>query len=272
MNNLFTTERLWLMESESYLQLVSLPAPAVPPVTKPLPEHDAYTLDGGLATVPIHGPIFRRLPETTRAVLNMFGIEHTEAQKAAKVLKTLQEDPAVLVVLLDVDSPGGTVNGTPELAEAVRELSKKKYVYAFTSGQACSAAYWVASQCDGIYAAPSARVGSIGVLLPLLDCSEAYAKLGLRKEAITAGKYKGTGLTGTSLTDEQRALLQQQVNDTWADFKAAVTRRRNIAPEHMEGQTFPGAQARTLGLVDATISTLEAVQNKLRARHCKGSF
>ena len=113
MNNLLTTERLWLMEAESYLQLVSLPAPAVPPVTKPLPEHDAYTLEGGLATVPIHGPIFRRLPEATRSVLNMFGIEHTEAQKAAKVLKTLQDDPAVLVVLLDVDSPAARSTGRP---------------------------------------------------------------------------------------------------------------------------------------------------------------
>ena len=102
MNNLFTTERLWLMEAESYLQLAALPAPATPPTGKPVPEHPGFTLDGGLATVPIHGPIFRRLPEATRAVLNMFGIEHTEAQKAAKVLKTLQEALIISMSIIEI--------------------------------------------------------------------------------------------------------------------------------------------------------------------------
>ena len=68
------------------------------------------------------------------------------------------------------------MNGTPELAQAVADASRDKFVYAFSAGQMCSAAYWVASQCDAIYATPSARVGSIGVILPFVDDTEAFRK------------------------------------------------------------------------------------------------
>lgn len=263
-----TTERIWLLEPDAYLQLASMPMPGAIPASVSAGAEPAVTQTGTLATVPLHGTMFRSLPESASRLLNALGVEYTETAKLAKTLKSLETDPSVQVVLLDIDSSGGTVNGTPELANAIRHLSKHKFVYAYSAGLACSAAYWAASQCDGIYAAPSARVGSVGVILPLMDSKEAYAQKGLRMDVIAAGKYKSSGLSGTSLSDEQRELLQQQVESTWADFKAAVTsRRRTISPEHLEGQTFTGTQARDFGLVDACADNIEAVQQKLLARH-----
>ena len=86
-------------------------------------------------------------------------------------------------------------------------------------------------------------------------------------EVFSAGKYKSTGMDGTSLTEEQRDRLTQQVNATWARFKQAVTRRRAIAEADMEGQSFYGTDARDKRLVDACAGSLAAVQAKLIARH-----
>ena len=117
---------------------------------------------------------------------------------------------------------GGTVNGTPELAALVADVSKAKYTYAFNDGQMCSAAYWIASQSDAVFAKPSARVGSIGELLPMLDESKAFEQAGIKVELFAAGKYKSVGVPGVSLTDEQRAWLKADVDEIYGGFKAPV--------------------------------------------------
>ena len=226
-----------------------------------------YELRDGLATVRLHGPMFRRLTPRMSAAAAFCGLRLCSMEETGAALLQAAADPAVRTLLLDIDSPGGTVNGTPELAQLVRGIARQKHVYSFTAGQCCSAAYWIASQTDVIYAAPSSAVGSIGVLLPLVDCSALYQSCGLKMEVFAAGKYKTIGLEGTSLTDEQREHLSEQVNKTWADFRHAVTRRRLIAPEDMEGQSFYGTEAREKKLVDACVLSLPALQEKLIRRH-----
>lgn len=264
MNHLLPDSML-LMEPGAFLRLASIPINLTAPLTHDEPP--PFTQSGSLATVCLHGVMTRLMQGATRKLYLALGEPFSETEKIAQTLRDLQADSSVNAVLLDIDSPGGSVNGTPELAAAVARLSREKYVYAYTSGMCCSAAFWVASQCDAIYAAPSARLGSVGVILPMLDSSEAHHKSGLKVEAFTAGKYKGAGLSGTSLSEEQRALLQAQVNTLWEDFKSAVTRRRNIAPEDMEGQTFFGQAARNKGFVDARADNLSCLQLKLQARH-----
>lgn len=264
--NLLQTNDLWLMDPTAYLRLATMPAitalhPVAAPTTPP------YTQEGAVAVVPIHGVITRQMGGVQKMLFDSFGEAYAESGNLAQIMAKLQSDPSVKAVLLDVDSPGGSVNGTPELAAAVARLSRDKHVYAYTAGLCCSAAYWVASQADAIYAAPSARLGSIGVLLPVTDSSEAYNQKGLKVEVFAAGKYKGAGVSGTALSDEQRTLLQEQVNATWQDFKSAVNRRRNIADENMEGQTFTGAEAKLRGLADARADSLAFLLEKLQTRH-----
>ncbi len=179
--------------------------------------------------------------------------------------------PDVHALFLDIDSPGGGVNGTPELAQAVADVSKAKYVYAFSAGLLCSGAYWVASQCNAIYVTPSARVGSIGVILPMTDTSEALRNNGIKIEVFAAGKYKSAGTPGVPLTDEQRAWLQAGVEEIAADFHAAVLARgRKIPAEAMEGQTFSARNAMRFNLSGIMKSRDEALQT-LRARHVAAS-
>lgn len=263
-----STERVWLLEPNAYLQLAALPPPSSIPASLPAAPPPACHEEGGLATVSIKGMMMRQAPAMLQKILTLSGIDFCETAPLARMLGKLAADSAVKAVLLDIDSPGGTVNGTPELAAAIRRLSKDKYVYAYTAGMACSAAYWAASQCDGIYAAPSSRLGSVGVIMPLVDSTGAFARNGLKVDVFAAGRYKSAGLSGTSLTEGQRDLLQAQVDAIWGQFKADVARRRRtIAPGHLEGQTFTGTEARAAGLVDACADTLEAVQEKLRLRH-----
>lgn len=259
----------WAILPESFVGLLEMMQADLPSIqpnpTNPVP----YTLTDGLATVPLHGPITRILSDRDKARMAYFGTEATASAELRQTLRELHGNPSVHSVLLDIDSPGGSVNGTPELAATVRDLCKDKHVYAYTSGLCCSAAYWVASQCDAIYAAPSARVGSIGVLLPLLDTSGLYNKSGLKMDVISAGKYKATGVPGTALTEDQRLLLQAQVNATWETFKTAVNERRTIDEAHMEGQTFTGEVGVHAGLVDACANSIDLVQEKILRRHAR---
>ena len=257
----------WLITLEAYRELctVNFQAPAQGNAVDE--KAQPYELKEGLATVRIHGTMLRQVSPRQKAIAVICGVRLCSMEEPASALQHAAADPAVHTILLDIDSPGGTVNGTPELAQVVRTIAKDKHVYAFTAGQCCSAAYWVASQADVIYAAPSATVGSIGVILPVVDSSALYDRCGLKMEVFSAGKYKSTGMDGTSLTEEQRDRLTQQVNATWARFKQAVTRRRSISEDDMEGQTFYGLEARDRHLIDACAPSLDGVKKKLIQRH-----
>ena len=232
---------------------------------KPLPASPLLTVEKGVGIVSIMGVLMKRPDFFARLLLGATDMEDIEA-----ALIAARDHEDVQAVFLDVDSPGGTVNGTPELAALVAEVSKAKYTYAFTDGQMCSAAYWIASQADAIFATPSARVGSIGVLLPMLDESEAFKQAGLKVELFAAGKFKSIGVEGTTLTDEQRTWIQAQVDETYGDFKAAVLARgRRITPDVMEGQSFSGRKASYNSLTSGVMQGRATALAKLRERHVK---
>ena len=220
-------------------------------------------VEDGIGIVSIAGPLMKRPDIFARVLLGA-----TDMDEISEALAEARNRADVQAVLLAIDSPGGTVNGTPELAALVAGVSKKKYIYAFTDGQMCSAAYWIASQADAIYATPSARVGSIGVLLPMLDETEAFKQAGLKVELFAAGKYKSVGVPGVSLTDEQRAWLQADIDEIYGDFKTAVLARgRPIPPAALEGQDFSGQKAFANALTAGVVPDCASVLTKMRNRH-----
>ena len=191
----------------------------------------------------------------------------TDSGDIAHALREAGDRPDIKAVFLDIDSPGGTVAGTPELAAAVASLNERKPVYAFSSGLMCSAAYWIASQARAIYATPSARVGSIGVVQAVIDDSAALASEGIKVEVFSVGKYKAMGAPGTSLNDDQRSLIQSNIEETASEFHAAVLARgRAIPAEAMEGQTFSGRQAQRFNLAGLVPDRAEAMR-RLRIHH-----
>lgn len=220
------------------------------------------SIEDGVGVVAIAGPMIRN-PDLLSQIL--FNAVDTEEITAA--VREAASRPDIKAVFLEVDSPGGAVTGTPELAQAVADAGKQKPVYAFSSGLMCSAAYWVASQAQAVYVTPSARVGSIGVIQPIIDDSEAFKNAGLKVEVFAAGKFKSIGMPGVSLTDSQRECIQSNIAETAQDFHDAVLARgRKIPPEAMEGQDFSGKQAQRMNLAGVVRDRADAMA-RLRSYH-----
>ena len=255
----------WLITPEAHaaMRCAARACDLFPAPPADAPDCDLLQIEDGIGIIPIFGVLMKRPDIFSRVLLGA-----TDMDEIAEAITEAGGRADVQAVLLDIDSPGGTVNGTPELAAAVATLSKRKYVYAFSDGQMCSAAYWIASQADVIYATPSARVGSIGVLLPMLDESEAFKEAGLKMEVFAAGKYKSVGVPGVSLTDEQRTWLQSSIDEINADFQAAVVARgRAISPDAMEGQDFSGRMAFASGLTSGVVQDRAWVLTRMQNRH-----
>lgn len=154
-------------------------------------------------------------------------------------------------IILRIDSPGGTVSGVPEVAMLIKELGEETPIVAYVDGQAASAGYWLASQAHAIVGGMSADVGSVGVYMSLLDQSRAAEMAGLKVEVIKAGRYKGIGIPGTPLTEDQRNFLQGEVNKVYEMFKGAVRMSRGaIEDDVLQGQDFMGEDAVRVGLMD----------------------
>jgi signal peptide peptidase SppA len=198
------------------------------------------------AVVPVRGVIGRGLSELEK----MCGC--CDLKSVEEMLEDCERDEAITTIILAIDSPGGTSVGVPELASRIREMSKK--VIAFTDNEACSAAYWLGSQASEFYATPSSSVGSVGCFIAYEDESKRYADAGIIVDVIRAGKYKGAGISGTSLTPEQRDMLQGEVLEIWESFKADVKSVREFVDESsLEAQIFSGRKAADLGLVTGLV-------------------
>jgi ClpP class serine protease len=140
----------------------------------------------------------------------------------------------------------------------------KKATVSFTDTEMASAAYWIGSQADRVVATPSATVGSIGVYMAFADVSKAYESMGVKMEVIKSGTLKGAGIEGTSLSEGQRADLQEQVNAIHADFRNAVkAKRSSVSDSDMEGQVFSGRKAASKGLVTGLTTSLASLISEL---------
>jgi signal peptide peptidase SppA len=226
------------------------------------PSNPLLSVEDGVGVVAIEGPILRKPDLFARILMGA-----TDSEEIGAALREAGDRDDIKAVFLDIDSPGGTVLGIPELAAAVNSLNERKPVYAFTSGLMCSAAYWIGCQARAVYATPSAQVGSIGVVQAILDDSAALESRGLKVEVFAVGKYKSIGAPGTPLTDDQRELIRGNLAETARDFHAAVLARgRAIPAEAMEGQSFSGKQAQRFNLAGTVPDRTEAMR-RFRVYH-----
>jgi signal peptide peptidase SppA len=203
----------------------------------------------GIAHIPIGGAIGQKLRGFAK------GRGAVDVQDVSDEIDDAVADKSVRSILFDFDSPGGMVSGTPELATKIKAISKPKY--AFTNGMIASAAYWLASACDGIFSTESAEIGSIGVYLPFYDETKLYDRFGVKVELIKAGKLKGTGFPGTALGESQRQYLQERVDQIYGMFTGHVRKMRgaHIADDTMQGQTFLAREALFRGLIDGIVNS-----------------
>ncbi len=256
--DLILTQEPWAIAPEAMDGIIGLAMDMAAGKLFTLPQSEApqsiMSVADGVATISITGPLLPTTDEFDRVMLGA-----TSLDEVRSTVESAAADPAVTSIVLNIDSPGGTVRGTPEAADAIYEASKVKPVRAHTSGTMASAAYWLGSQATSISMTRSASVGSIGVMVPHIDQSKRAEMLGVKVELFTTGKFKAAGFPGTSLTESQRELIQERIDQVFGEFKSAVTRQgRKIPAEAMQGQTFYGPQAESLGLATVVRSASQA--------------
>lgn len=221
-------------------------------------EEECYAIIDGVAVVPVEGVIARKFSN----VLNSSGVVSIDVLDG--VLKQLEQDVRANSILLSFDSPGGTARGVAETAKTIKEVNQTKTIISYADGMMDSAAYWLASQSSAIYATESADVGSIGVYMAILDRSRQAELQGIKVDVIKSGKHKGMGYPGTKLTDEQRQLLQDDVDKLGAQFRQVVregraSKEKVIVDEVMQGQSFDSGAAMANGLIDGIMSKAEVL-------------
>jgi len=215
---------------------------------------EPYAVTDGVAVIPVYGTLQKRM--------NLFaafsGGTSTELLKR-DVIHAL-DNPKVNAIVLDVDSPGGSVDGTKELADVVLAGRNQKPIVTYANGMMASAGYWIGSAAGAIVTNETAIIGSIGVVLTHLDRSARDDQAGIKRTQIYAGTYKRIAGDEKPLSQEGQEYLQAMVDEYYAIFVEAVAQNRDVSTETVlkmaDGKEFIGNQALEIGLVDH-IGTLE---------------
>lgn len=234
-------------------------------------EPKPFEIVDGVAVIPIEGVIAKRM--------NLFSqiSGGVSSQLVARDVQAALADQSVHSIILAVDSPGGTVDGTQALADLVMSARSQKQVVALANGTMASAAYWIGSAAQRVYVSDgTTQVGSIGVVATHVDVSQAEAARGVKTTEIYAGKYKRIASQFAPLSDAGRQTLQDQVDYTYSLFVQAVATHRGVSTDKVlsdmaDGRVFLGQQAIDAGLVDG-VSTLDALivqlnRNRAGAAH-----
>lgn len=213
---------------------------------------------GGIAVIPVYGTITQR----GGGIFDMF-FGGTSAEGLTTDIRSAMADESVQSIVLDVDSPGGSVGGIQEAFDAIMSMRGKKPITAVANSLMASAAYWLASAADTIIASPSAQVGSIGVFTVHEDISKMAADAGVKVTMISAGKFKTEGNQFEPLSDEARAAIQKRVDGYYGQFVGSVARGRGVTAGAVrggfgEGRVVGALESVSLGMADR-VGTLREV-------------
>jgi protease-4 len=222
------------------------------------------------------------------AILDIEGVigEGPAYEANTKVLvrqvKAWNEDKNVKGILLRINSPGGAVSATQDLYHALEDFKKtERPVVASMGDVAASGGYYAAMAADQVFANEGTLTGSIGVILSFMNWEGLQEKIGVYSHNVKSGKFKDIGSGSRPMTDEEKALLDEMIQDVYSQFLEAVVEARgehvrallaqqlqtppaSITPEQIEahirqyadGRIFTGRQAYQTQMID-TVGTFE---------------
>lgn len=171
----------------------------------------------------------------------------------------IKKDESIKGVLLDVNSPGGAVAPSIEIAYAIKELNQVKPVVAYASGTMASGSYYASIFASKIVANPGSMIGSIGVIMQSVDASELMSKIGVKTQTVKIGTYKEAGTPTRKWTKEELNELNKVILSTYDMFVSDVANARKLKIEdknrYADAHIFTATQAKDVGLIDK-VSTL----------------
>ncbi|MCR1814725.1 signal peptide peptidase SppA [Aliarcobacter butzleri] len=215
---------------------------------------------------------------STKSTANLQKIELVgpiiDVSKTLENIEKAKTDTNIKGVLFVVDSPGGAVAPSVEVAFAIKELKQIKPVVVYASGVIASGSYYASIWADKIIANPGSMVGSIGVIMQGVNTKELMDKIGIQTQTVKAGKYKESGTPTRKWTEFEEKQLQSVIDDTYNMFITDVATARNLDIKNYtsfaDAKIFTSKQAKDVGLVDEvanitvaqkTLAELSKVEN-----------
>lgn len=205
-----------------------------------------------VAVIRIDGPIYGGA--ASDSVLE--SASGTASEELMKEFRQAREDPHARAVLVRINSPGGSSAATQEVAEEMDRVRTAGKPIVISMGDTCaSAGYWLASKGDYIFANPSTVTGSIGVYMDYTNVEDLMDKLGIKNDKIKSGAHKDILSMYRPMTADERAMLQNMVDDIYHQFVRVVADGRHMDEQAVmklaDGRVFTGRQAQEAGLVDS---------------------
>ena len=224
----------------------------------------ASSAGAGIAVLPLYGVITQR----GNMVDDISGPGSTSTQKFTSALRQVLADDTVAQILIDIDSPGGSVYGVSELAAEIMKARTQKPVVAVANSLAASAAYWIGCAAGEFYVTPGGEVGSIGVWQAHFDYSKALEDEGVKPTLISAGKFKVEGNPYVPLDLEALSFMQSRVDDYYNAFAKAVAKGRGLTVNDVregmgEGRVLGADAALAAKMVDG-VATFDEVLAKIQ--------
>jgi len=208
------------------------------------------------------------------AVVNLEGVIADPSDFIAE-LRDYGDRDDIKAVVVRINSPGGGVGPSQEIYSTIKKLRKKKTVVASMGAIAASGGFYAAMAADKVVANPGTITGSIGVIVEFMNAEELLSKIGVQGFVVKSGKFKDTGSPLRKMTPEERALIQDVIDDVSGQFISAVAEGRGLKEEDVskiaDGRIFSGAQALKHGLVDSLGDLADAIDLSASLAGIKGT-
>ena len=226
----------------------------------------AANAGSGIAVLPLYGVVTQR----GNMVEDISGPGSTSTQQFTSALRQVLADDTVGQILIDIDSPGGSVYGVAELASEIVKARAQKPVVAVANSLAASAAYWIGCSASEFYVTPGGEVGSIGVWQAHFDYSKALEEEGVKTTLVSAGKFKVEGNPYVPLDPKAQAFMQSRVDDYYNAFIQAVAVGRGVSVDDVrngmgEGRVLGADAALVQRMVDG-IASFDDVLARMQAK------
>lgn len=178
-------------------------------------------------------------------------------------LEDLKSDKSVKAIVVRVDSPGGAIAPSQEIFEELLQIKKEKKIVVSMGTLAASGGYYVACAADKIFASRGTITGSIGVIMESFGVEDLLKWAKVQSVVLKSGHYKDVGSPFRQMQPDERAFLQNLLDDMYRQFKTAVSTQRKIPMEKLdslaEGKVYSGEQALSLGLIDSFGTIYDAI-------------
>lgn len=206
---------------------------------------------GQIVVLEVNGVI-----QDTGDVESLFESPTYNHRKFLKMLKHAGEDNNVKGIILRINTPGGGVVESAELHDRLLDIKENypKPIYVSMGTMAASGGYYISAPADKIYASPDTMTGSLGVIMQGINYAGLAEKYGVKFETIKSGEHKDIMSPTREMTEDERKILQQMVDNAYQGFVDVIANGRKMTADKVrqiaDGRIYDGRQAKALGLID----------------------